>query len=306
MYLLPLTRSIKIERILVVCFCLLNTGVFAQNPIIEPANSPDYKLHKKGRVFIHWGYNRAWYQKSDIHFSGQGHDFVLQDVTASDRPTPLGLVYIGPTTWSIPQFNLHVGYQLSDKYSISIGWDHMKYIADDLQTVQMTGHVDPALASDLDIQKNMMLLNQRYAPEGNYQDVAVQLTPDDFVHLEHTDGLNYASIDLDRYWEMWQSSKNKKIGFTLFGGLGSGLVIPRTDAHLFGNGDNHYWNVAGWGASAKIGFQFNLTRRVYLQADFKYGHLQLNQIHTTNYLRADKAKQHIVFYASILQIGFKI
>jgi hypothetical protein len=306
MYLFPMTRSIQIERILIVCFCLLNAGVFAQNSNAEATTNPDYKLHKKGWVFINFGYNRAWYNKSDIHFTGQGHEFVLNNVRAADRPTPIGLVYIGPTTWSIPQFNFHLGYFFSDQYSIAIGWDHMKYIANDLQMVKMNGWIDPGSITDGEMRKNMQQLNGLYASNGIYNDVLVQMTPDDFVHVEHTDGLNYASIEADRYLELWQSTKHKKLGFTLVGGLGTGLVIPRTDAHLFGSGDNHYWNLAGWGASAKLGFQFNLTRRIYFQTDFKYGHLQLNHIHTTNYLKADKAKQHIVFYESLWQIGFRI
>jgi hypothetical protein len=286
--------------------CLLSTSLFTQNTSPASSNKPDYKLHKKGYAFINFGYNRAWYNKSDIHFMGQGHDFVLNDVKAADHPTPLGLVYLGPTTWSIPQFNFHLGYYLSDKFSLSIGWDHMKYIADDLQYVKMNGLVDPSSSTDLNIKKNMQQLNELFAVDGIYNDVTVQMTPDDFVHVEHTDGLNYASIEADRYWEFWQSTKHKKLGFTLLGGLGSGLIIPRTDSHLFGSGDNHYWNLAGWGASTKIGFQFNLTKRIYFQSDFKYGYLQLNHIPTTNNLKADKAKQHIVFYENLWQIGFKI
>jgi len=296
----------KIKNCLVVSCCLLITLASAQKTNPALSSHPNFKLHKKGYGYINFGYNRAWYNKSDIHFTGQGHDFVLNNVRAVDRPTPIGLVYIGPTTWSIPQFNFHLGYFFSDQYSIAIGWDHMKYIANDLQYVKMNGWVDPGAVADGEIRENMQQLNGLYASNGIYQDVLIQMTPDDFVHVEHTDGLNYASIEVDRYLELWQSSKHKKLGFTLVGGLGSGLVIPRTDSHLFGSGDNHYWNLAGWGASAKIGFQFNLTKHIYFQTDIKYGHLQLNNIHTTNFLKADKAKQHIVFYESLWQIGFRI
>jgi len=85
----------------------------------------DFQLHEKGKFYINWGYNISWYNKSDIHFSGQGHDFILYDVVAYDRPSELSFDYINPTTWSIPQFNFRFGYFISDKLSISAGWDHL-------------------------------------------------------------------------------------------------------------------------------------------------------------------------------------
>ena len=108
--------------------------------------SSPFKLHQKGDVYITWGYNRSWYADSDIHFTGQGHDFIAYDVEATDRYSPLSLTYINPVQWSTPQFNFRVGYFLSSKYSISIGWDHMKYVATNYQTFNMYGAVNPALA----------------------------------------------------------------------------------------------------------------------------------------------------------------
>jgi hypothetical protein len=290
---------------LALIYCLLTICIGAAPSTLSAQSNPDFKLHKKGRSFFHWGYNRAWYNKSDIHFKGQGHDFVLSAVKAKDRPNPLSLVYIKLSTLTIPQFNCHFGYFISDKYSLAIGWDHMKYVGEDFQTVKMNGYVDPATVSDPEMVKNMNQLNSLYATDGIYQDVPVQMTPNNFVHIEHTDGLNYASIELDRYEELWQSKKHNKLGITAVTSLGSGLIIPRTDSHLFGSGENHYWNVAGWGASAKLGLQINLTKHLYLQTDFKCGYLQMNHVHTSNYLKVDKAKQHIVFYENIWQIGVR-
>lgn len=299
------TPSSKFSNNLAVIYCLLITCVLTTPSALSAQSNPDFKLHKKGYSFFHWGYNRAWYNKSDIHFSGQGHDFVLSDVKAKDRPSALGLDYINPSTLTIPQFNFHFGYFISDKYSLAIGWDHMKYVGEDFQIVKMNGYVDPSTVTDPDMVKNMNRLNGLYATDGIYQDVAVQMTPNNFVHVEHTDGLNYASIELDRYEELWQSLKHNKLGITAVTGLGSGLIIPRTDSNLFGSGENHYWNVAGWGGSAKLGLQINLTRRLYFQTDFKCGYLQMNHVHTSNYLKIDHAKQHIVFYESIWQIGVR-
>jgi hypothetical protein len=295
----------KANKLIFVFFCLVGPAIFAQQAEIPTQNKTDFKLHQKGNFYINWGYNRSWYNRSDIHFTGEGHDFMLFNVVAKDRPSKISLDYINPKTWSIPQFNFRAGYYISDKYSISVGWDHMKYVATDLQMVKMYGYLDPSKVSDPLMQTNMESINAKYSPEGLYNNIDVQMTPGDFIHYEHTDGLNFASADIERHDELWQPSKQGKFGLSLVTGVGAGLIVPRTDSHLFGSGRNHYWNVAGWGASVKAGLQVNLTKVIYLQSDFKYGYLQMMNVHTSNHYEIDKAQQHIVFYETYLQVGFR-
>lgn len=290
---------------LLILFCYLNTTITAQQTDNIKGNNSDFKLHQKGKYFINWGYNISWYNKSDIHFSGQGHDFVLYDVKAHDFPSPLNFDYIKPKTWSVPQFNFRFGYSVTDKLSISVGWDHMKYVATDFQTVKMYGYLDPSKVADPLMKSNMAFINSKYSPSGLYNDLDVQMTPLDFIHLEHTDGLNYGSLDVERYFELWQGTKHNKLGVTLVTGAGAGIILPRTDSHLFGSGENHLWNIAGWGASLKAGFQINLSKLIYLQSDFKLGYLEMVNIHTSNHYNIDKATQHIVFYENYWLIGFR-
>ncbi len=37
-------------------------------------------LSKKGQMFVFWGWNRAAFTHSDIHFQGNGYDFTLFEV----------------------------------------------------------------------------------------------------------------------------------------------------------------------------------------------------------------------------------
>lgn len=278
---------------------------FAQTSSATLQRQTPFKLQQKGRFYATWGYNRAWFNKSDIHFSGQGHDFVLANVKAADRPSKISLEYLDPGLITIPQFNFRVGYFISDRYSVSLGWDHMKYIATDYQVVKMSGYVDPSVTTDPGMKSNMEHINQLYAPSGEYKNVNVQMTPDDFIHIEHTDGLNYASVELERYQKLWQDLKHSKIGLSLVSGAGAGAMIPRTYAHLFGSGKNHYWNVSGWGVSGKLGLQLNLFKHFYLQSDLKSGYLQMIKIHTSDRPKLDKAQQHIVFYEWYWHFGFR-
>lgn len=290
---------------LLLSFLLISIPLLAQENNQVILGKETFKLHEKGKFYINWGYNRSWFNKSDIHFRGQGYDFVLYDVVAKDRPTNLSLDYINPKWWSSPQFNLRVGYFISDKYSISIGWDHMKYVAQDFQTVRMYGYVNPEFVADPLMKANMTALNTKYNTPGVYNDSPVDMTPDDFIHYEHTDGLNYGSLEVERYDKIFQLKNHDKIGLSLVTGLGAGLIIPRTDAHLFGSGRNHFWNVSGWGTSAKIGLQFNFLKHFYLQSDFKYGRLQMIEVHTSNHYGIDNAQQHIIFYENYWQLGYR-
>ena len=52
------------------------------------------KTHQKGELFMYWGWNRAAFSSSDIQFSGDNYDFILEDVIAHDRHC---LLYTSPS-----------------------------------------------------------------------------------------------------------------------------------------------------------------------------------------------------------------
>jgi len=59
----------------------------------------------KGRFYFNWGYNRARFIKSTIHFSSPSYDFTLFDVIADDRPSPFSFdQYFNPVKATIPQY----------------------------------------------------------------------------------------------------------------------------------------------------------------------------------------------------------
>ena len=71
----------------------------------------------KGNVNLFWGWNRGWFTDSDIHFTGENYDFILYDVQANDRQSPIGFdPYLNPVKLTVPQTNFRVGYFLSDHY----------------------------------------------------------------------------------------------------------------------------------------------------------------------------------------------
>lgn len=261
--------------------------------IFPTKNSREYS--KKGAFYVHWGYNFSSYTKSNIHFTGEGYDFTLKGVKAADRPTKLSSVYINPKTVSIPQFNFHIGYHIKDNYTISIGWDHMKYVVGIPQTVKIDGYIGNTI-SEANIDAS------RFA--GTYNDEEITLT-EDFLTYEHTDGYNFASVAIERNDDIWVA-KNQKQSLVMETGVDLGLLIPRSDVRLMGVGANHYWNVAGFGASAKVGVKFFFLKRLYLQGTFKAGFTHLGNVYTTGKEYSDRAKQNIGFFQQYIVLGVMI
>lgn len=248
---------------------------------------------RQGKWYAHWGYNVSGYRKSDIHFKGKGYDFTLQNVVAHDRPTALSATYINPAKLSIPQFNFHFGYYIKDNYSISLGWDHMKYVVDVPQQVKISGYIESTISEPA-------ISTGNYAGIYDQDDFTIQ---PDFLKFEHTDGFNYASVELERHDDAWRS-KNGKMYLSMETGFGAGLVIPRTDVRLLGVGQNNFWNVAGWGISAKAGAQLFFNKHLFFQGSLKVGHTDLNNIRTTGRNDYDKAKQKIQYLENYWVLGY--
>ena len=260
--------------------------------IFNPKNSR--LKSNKGKFFVHWGYNFSSYSKSDINFSGPGYDFTLLGEKAADRPTKFGSTYFDPSRLSIPQFNFHFGYFIKDNYSISLGWDHMKYVVDIPQTVKIKGFIDKEIS-------NPAISTGDRAGQYNGEPMKIDSA---MLTFEHTDGYNFAAVGVERYDDIWVSNSGKQSLNTELG-VEAGLLVPRSDVHLFGEGANHYWNVAGYGFAAKAGLQYHFTKWLYLQGSFKTGFTDLNNIRTTGRDGIDKAKQNIWFFENYWVLGFK-
>ena len=52
---------------------VFSIAVVGQEDILVPKTN-------KGKIFVYWGWNRGYYSNSDIHFTGDGYDFILEDV----------------------------------------------------------------------------------------------------------------------------------------------------------------------------------------------------------------------------------
>lgn len=245
---------------------------------------------KKGKMYFYWGWNRAFYSNSDIHFSGEGYDFTIYDVPANDNPTPLGWdPYMHVDGITIPQTNMRLGYFINDHYEISIGDDHMKYIMENYIPVQIDGYIH----------------NTQTEWDGVYDMDTISLEYR-FLSFEHTDGLNYINTEFNRHDKLleWKNKKGKGIEVYSVAGLGAGVLFPKTNARLWNKPRNDEFHVAGYGLSAKAALRCMLGEHFFLQGNSKVGFINMPDILTTSDDR-DRADQKFWFFQLNVAIGYQ-
>lgn len=232
---------------------------------------------KKGDFFAYWGYNRAIYGNSDIHFSGPGYNFTLAKVKAHDRPTDFSIPeYFKITSLWTPQYVYRFGYFISNKWSISLGLDHMKYIMTQNQMAAIKGNITG---------------HELY--DGNYNGESIELT-ESFLTFEHTDGLNYLNITAERHFTVF-APPSGRFYMAILAGCGIGAVIPKSNVMLFGEGRSDRFHAAGFGLSANAGLQIGFLRYFFFRTQVKGGYINMPDILTKPAGYTDRADQEIWF-----------
>lgn len=246
------------------------TGTEAKNPF------------RKGSVLLFWGWNRAKYSDSDIHFKGQDYNFQLNQVVAHDRPTDFSFRdYFHPLRVTIPQTNTRIGYFIKDNVALVLAVDHMKYVMDQDQTVDASGTISNPYASYI-------------------KDAKVDLSDEQFLTFEHTDGLNYVNVGVEKYQPLIQ--KDKFDLYWAYGG-GVGVLYPKTNAKLFGNERSDRFHIAGFGADVRTNVNVVFWKHLIARLEAKYGYINMPDIKTT--LRSeDTASQDFVFGQINFGIGY--
>ena len=271
------------KNILVLCLILgFNFGLKAQE---SAAKKTFFKpVARKGKFYFFWGWNRSSYSKSDITFTGDGYDFTLYDVKTKDRPSKLSLDYINPLRISVPQYSYRFGYYINDKYSISAGFNHMKYVMTALQQVKISGTINTPEAGGYN---------------GVYDNDDIILT-EDFLKLEHTNGLNYINFNLERTDAFW-ISKGGKSRLNMVTGVGFGLMYPKSDVTLFGTRLDK-WHIAGYGISSQLALRYDFLKKYFIQLELEGGFINMPDILTTGKVNA-RAKQTFFFFEQVIEIG---
>lgn len=225
-------------------------AVLSLNPLCAQTDSLHTVKKKNSQWYFTWGYTRARYSKSTIHFkdvSGRYHDqtgktanydFTIYDVSAKDKPDfdKLGDV----VNLTIPQYVFRIGYMFNSKWGIECNYDHTKYVVTDWQRVRVKGEID-----------------------GQPVDGDTTLNPHRFLHFEHTDGANFWMINAVRKVELYHPSDYFIVSAVVK--PGAGIVFPRTDVTIFGERLNNNWHVAGWIVGVESGLRVEFRRNGFFE-----------------------------------------
>ncbi|MDL5046675.1 hypothetical protein QQ054_11600 [Oscillatoria amoena NRMC-F 0135] len=218
-----------------------------------------------GRFYFYWGYNRGIFSASDIHVKGPGYDFTVYNVKSKDHAENPSLVYLNPKLFTIPQFNVRLGYHITKRWAISLGYDHMKYVMQNNRMANVSGVINAAAS-------------KKYA--GTYLQTPVYLDTS-FLKFEHTDGLNIVTIDAEYLLPIWKHKRNKwRLEATI--GTGGVWIIPRSDVRVLSKGLNNRFHMAGYTWTGKAGFRINGYKRFFFQMETRGGYISLPSVLVAN------------------------
>lgn len=272
----------------------LGFALFLSNAIIiaQENISTKYTSNNKGKFFVSWGGNRERYSKSDITFKGEDYNFTIENATAHDKPKGWHIDYINPTRITIPQTNVKVGYFISDKYTVSLGIDHMKYVMDRNRNRNVNGYID------LPLTEEGSQFNGTYNNESFF-------VSEEFLMFEHTNGLNYVYAEVARFDDISSIlglNNTDKFQINITEGIGGGVLVPKTNTTLLLKDRYDEFHLSGYGVSATAGLNFLFFKHFFIQTDLRGGYINMPDIRTTSNT-AESASQHFWFIQNVIAIG---
>lgn len=251
-----------------------------------------YTASNKGKFFVSWGGNRESFSKSDINFKGDNYNFTIKNAIAKDKPKGWHVDYINPSRLTIPQTNAKIGYFISEKYSVALGLDHMKYV--------MQNNINRVVNGVI----NLPETDSGSLHNGIYNNKNTFLTGN-FAKFEHTDGLNYIHAEFSRHDDisnLFNLKNIDKFQITISEGIAAGILLPRTNSTLLDKERYDQFHLSGYGASIRAGLNFTFYKHFFVQLDLKGGYINMNNIRTTTNT-SDSASQHFTFLQRIVAFG---
>ncbi len=268
----------------VVMCALANTTAIAQVSKHKKKHSTD-----AGSFFFYWGYNRSYYTKSDIRFVGSDYDFKLKDVTAYDRPDAFKAnVYFNPSTITVPQYNGRFGYYYTDRWAITFGVDHYKYVMADQNHVLLDGHIAEGIDDNWG---------------GNYTDEPV-VTDIDTFHYENTNGCNLLRFELMRSFDLWELGTQRQIALTGNLGAGTGPVLTFNDLNFAREHTFATPSISGFCFSVNASLRLEFFKHFFVTMESALAYVNLPHVRTRPDDKNQFARQQFGLSSYFATAGF--
>lgn len=212
--------------------------------------------YAQGTLDFAWGYNRSGYSSSTIRFVGDNYDFRLKGVRAQDNQAPFSGKYFNPMKFTVPQYNVRLGYNFKNFWNLSFGFDHMKYVIEDGQTAEIRGFVNPG-ADPL--------------WSGTFGNGQKRMLNASHFQYQNTDGLNYVRLQLSRNLAPFEFARDGNFSINWLYGVSAGALISFTDYTFEGYRTERVNSLSGYGLSIHTGLRFIFFKHFFLQANLAGG-----------------------------------
>lgn len=242
--------------------------------------------NNKGTLFGYAGYNRSAYSASDVQLSSTNYDFKVGGMMFSDNEEQVGMGNYFKS--SSPQFNVHLGFFVANKWAVTLGMDRLNYFSKANQNVTFDGAFSPDAHSDFN---------------GSYQNEDVLLNRNQ-LYIQQNGGVNYVRVGLMRVDQFYKSRK-AEFAFNTIVGVGIGALFSGLDYTFDSQTVQNVSSLSGFGVSGHLGLRFDFFQHVFLQASlsgglFNQGNIQLTTNSTTT------ASHKMGYLSPEISIGFNI
>lgn len=273
-----------LRLVLIISFCF---------PLLTFAQKHKKKLSNAGgTMFGYAGYMMTGYGESNIHFVGDGYDFTLSDVRATDNVSYESFPAQVKPSIILPELTFKAGYYFRNYWAFALGYDRMRYVMDDRNDVRINGAVDPAIVNN----------SPWY---GIYQGEST-VTDRSTFHYEN-DELNYIKAEIIRTDQFFRAGFNNEFVITSNFGLAIGGLISRTDFNYEGIHNIETVSFSGFGASLQAGLRFEFFRHLFIQTNATGGfHKQLKVQTRHSELPDASADQFYGFGSFDISLGYLI
>jgi len=220
----------------------------------------------KGTFYGYYGYNRSWYSNSTINFTGPGYQFSMKGAKAHDAPFSLDPgQQLNPLRATAGQYNVRIGYYFKNHYSISFGYDKLKYVLQDGDQVLLTGQLNPGVDSVTNL-------------NGQYTNEPFQINQATFNYSNS--GLNYVRAELSRSDQWLAAGSEQQIVLSTIVGLGFGGLVSDNTFLFAGKQDEKLRSFSGFAASGHFGVRLEFFKHLFIQSNFSGGIMGQSHVRT--------------------------
>jgi hypothetical protein len=230
-----------------------------------------------GKLWMQFGYNRAYFFPSDIKFTGEGYKFTVSKAKANDD-----WKFSNADSWDkeIPQFTYRIGYFFNSEemFGLEAGYTWVNYVLPPNAKVKVKGTINDSLFNG-----DAYLTN-------------------DFLRYSHSNGSGYLELKAVKGFLIYGNSNYSHMFFAL-AKAGGGFAITRTNVTLFGDKIENNFALSGFTGTIEGTGKYTYNSHWNFETGFKANFVDYNNVLT---LRNGSASHYVISLHWIVAIGFEV